>query len=466
MADPTNPYDPAATGGSTLGDILAGAGGNPVNRPQIGAFIQNGQALAGLRTAQTEDALMKAQKAREEAQANDEAEATLAAIAGPDGKPVFTPSQAHAVAVLHRAGGGNFEQLIAGLRGGQGLVNDQTLSDPNQLGTPAQTAAYQGVAHKLAEPVNVPGQYALPAGVPNPVIHQTPASIAQENQRTSAAANSDAHAAAAGQSQAKLAHGFRWKTDETGAVVLDPDGTPQQEPDPAAGSNAVGRRYSQAVLNAGTGIANEVTNIKALATRDGELPDRGLTQFGGAHPGIMATTTNNLGQALSSNTQQHYAITAGNLARFVQTMENAGMRPNQQTIDAMGNIINSPGTTQSQRMYNMGIIRQAMDQTQIAMNANPDATPSQRAEFRRQVATVRQLVPYLPNDVADFEHEGHSGETFGQYLQRTGKGKTSNVSTPNQPLAPGAQTPVAPPQTLDLAAAAAAELAKRQGGAQ
>ena len=64
-----DPSAPAATGGSGLGDLLAGIGGANINRPAMGASIANGQAIASLRTAQTENALLTAQQARDEADA-------------------------------------------------------------------------------------------------------------------------------------------------------------------------------------------------------------------------------------------------------------------------------------------------------------------------------------------------------------------------------------------------------------
>ena len=55
--------------GSPLGDLFAGAAGANINRPQLNAFVANSQAINGLRSAQTQDALIKAQQAQEETDA-------------------------------------------------------------------------------------------------------------------------------------------------------------------------------------------------------------------------------------------------------------------------------------------------------------------------------------------------------------------------------------------------------------
>jgi len=68
--DPATVEAPSYTGGSQLGDFLAGVGGSNMSRSAIGLQIANGQAMAGYRSAQTELALQKAQE-------NTEREAAL-----------------------------------------------------------------------------------------------------------------------------------------------------------------------------------------------------------------------------------------------------------------------------------------------------------------------------------------------------------------------------------------------------
>jgi len=52
-----------------LFDALAGAAGHPVNRSNLNAYVTQGQAQAGLRTAQTNEAMLNAQRMQEEEQA-------------------------------------------------------------------------------------------------------------------------------------------------------------------------------------------------------------------------------------------------------------------------------------------------------------------------------------------------------------------------------------------------------------
>src|SRR5580700_3594574 len=129
QGNPIDPNAPSATGGSGLGDILAGVAGAPVNRPAIGAGIANGQALAGLRTAQTEDALQKAMQARDEAQARQGLESAIRALPGE------TDSSAHFKATTMLSGFGNAQQAFDAFKLSQETANRGILGDPNQLGS-------------------------------------------------------------------------------------------------------------------------------------------------------------------------------------------------------------------------------------------------------------------------------------------------------------------------------------------
>jgi hypothetical protein len=175
---------PAVTGGSGLGDVLAGIGGANISRPAIGAGIANGQALAGLRTAQTEDALQKAMNARDEAQARQGLQQAIRALPGE------TDSSANFKTAVMLSGFANAQQAFDAFKVGQETGNRAILGDPNQLGSPAQTAAQQGVQGKIAEPVNVPNAYVVPAGQPQPNVQVSPigaADIAEKHAQAAAA---------------------------------------------------------------------------------------------------------------------------------------------------------------------------------------------------------------------------------------------------------------------------------------
>ena len=157
----------------SLFDALAGAGGANINRPQLNAYIANSQAVNGLRSAQTEDALLKAQEMTEQSSARDQLESSIA--------PLFPgePSKAHAATMMILAGAGDAKTAIQALNEVLKNQNTTTLSDPNQLGTPAQTAAMQGITGKLAPLQNVPNNYAVAPGAPQPNVQQSPQGAAQ-----------------------------------------------------------------------------------------------------------------------------------------------------------------------------------------------------------------------------------------------------------------------------------------------
>ena len=156
-----------------LFDALAGAGGANINRPQLNAYIANSQAINGLRSAQTEDALLKAQEMTEQASAKDQLESSLGNLFPGE------PSKAHAATMMMLSGFGDAKTAIQALNEVQKNQNTATLSDPNQLGAPAQTAAMQGITGKLAPLQNVPNNYAVAPGAPQPNVQQSPQGAAQ-----------------------------------------------------------------------------------------------------------------------------------------------------------------------------------------------------------------------------------------------------------------------------------------------
>lgn len=160
MADPT-----------ALFDALAGAGGHPVNRPALNAFVANSQATNGLRSAQTDEALGKAQQMQDEVTASGQLESALGDYFG---GTTAAKSKAKAAATIMRGHFGNSSEALDALLKNQQLENRTTLSDPNQLNSPNQTAAQQGVQGKVAEPVAVPDNYVALPGMAPPNVQQTP----------------------------------------------------------------------------------------------------------------------------------------------------------------------------------------------------------------------------------------------------------------------------------------------------
>lgn len=195
----------------SLFDTLAGSFGHGVDRPSLNAFVANSQAANGLRTAQTDLALTNAQKQQEELQAHADLENSLLSVKGDDGNPLLTPSAAHLVKNELVGGYGDAKSVMEALRQAQGAHNTSVLSDPNQLGTAAQTAAQQGLTGKVAEPVAVPNAYTTLPGAAQPNVQMTPIGKAQAN---SLNASADLH-----QTQAD-AGGFAPKVANMG--VTDP----------------------------------------------------------------------------------------------------------------------------------------------------------------------------------------------------------------------------------------------------
>lgn len=177
----------------SLFDTLAGGFGHGVDRPALESFVANSQSINGLRTAQTTEALNNAQTQQEEMDARSKLEATIGGTLGPDGNPLFTPSQARMAAQSFIAQhGGKVSDGINALVDMQKAHNTAVLSNPQQLNTPEATAAVAGNTNKLPETVAVPHEYAVPPGMTPPVVQQTPLGAAQTNE-TNALAGLNAH---------------------------------------------------------------------------------------------------------------------------------------------------------------------------------------------------------------------------------------------------------------------------------
>lgn len=158
----------------TLFDDLAGAAGAPVNRPQLNAFVANAQAMNGLRTAETDDALLKAQQAVQALGATSRLHEDLANQLGPDGKPLYQGGAADTLYDELVGHFGNADQVNAGLLAGEHAGAAATLGNPALIGTPAATAAQQEQTGKIAGPTAVPKEYYTPPGTTPPDVRETP----------------------------------------------------------------------------------------------------------------------------------------------------------------------------------------------------------------------------------------------------------------------------------------------------
>lgn len=186
--------------GQALGDLLAGVAGAPVNRPAMDAYITQGQAMAGLRTAQTEDALAQARTRRDQAAANDRLQASLLAQFQAQGDPHAEENSRAAADVMIGQHGDAKTALEAQMQGQKnqafGKIADPN-ADPN-----ARLAADQAL-NPSANPYQAVGDQLIPRMAPNSQtgpahVQQTPVSQANVNDKQASANLHQAQADAGG----------------------------------------------------------------------------------------------------------------------------------------------------------------------------------------------------------------------------------------------------------------------------
>jgi hypothetical protein len=154
--------------GQGLADVLSGAAGAPVNRPQLSAFVANSQAMNGLHSAQTEEALLNAQRAQDEQVASGQLEDAFM-------QGGVRPAQAHLMAVAARMHAGSAVNAMDMFK----AYNASVLGDPSKLGSSDQTAAQQAISGKVAEPVPLPNNFTTLPGTPPVVPQQSTQGVAQ-----------------------------------------------------------------------------------------------------------------------------------------------------------------------------------------------------------------------------------------------------------------------------------------------
>jgi len=142
-----------------------------------------GQAMAGLRSAQTEDALLTAQRMREEQDASTNLEGALIEAKDASGKNLFTPSQARFTATQMKFLHGGANQALEAWQTGQKINATQTVADPN-ADPNARLAADQAL-NPGAQPYQSVGDQLIPRFAPGgqapgqaPTVAQTPVSTA------------------------------------------------------------------------------------------------------------------------------------------------------------------------------------------------------------------------------------------------------------------------------------------------
>jgi len=156
----------------SLFDGLAGATGHPIDRPALNNFVATAQARNGLVSAQTQDALIKAAQNQEQMAAWGRIKDSLMANGARESDATLARD---AIVGANNHDAVNAENILK-------ASNSAVLSNPNLLGSSAQTAAQQGFQGKVAEPVALPNNFTtLPGAAPvNP--QQSPQGAAQTAQ--------------------------------------------------------------------------------------------------------------------------------------------------------------------------------------------------------------------------------------------------------------------------------------------
>lgn len=161
--------------GQGLFDILSAAGGHPVDRQGLNMGIATGQALNGLRSAQTEDSMAAARKSVDEAEAAEARATAMRQVSSKLTGMGIPAEQADALGTIFAAGGGNnFDTAATGLGAVQQQGARNKLGNAALLGSPEQTAAQQQLEGKVAPPVNIPNQYAVLPGQTAPQVNVSP----------------------------------------------------------------------------------------------------------------------------------------------------------------------------------------------------------------------------------------------------------------------------------------------------
>jgi len=162
--------------GPSVTDILAGT-----DRVGLNTQVANGQALNGLRTAQTQLSMDNDQKLQQELQAREGLKSKLTALYGGD------PVKGEAAATALVGGFGNAQNVGEFMNLAQKNNATAQIGDPNSDAA-AQARAQQMLTGKVAEPVAAPPNFIAPGNNPNPQVQQTPEGQAQ-TEKDKAAAN-------------------------------------------------------------------------------------------------------------------------------------------------------------------------------------------------------------------------------------------------------------------------------------
>lgn len=183
---------------AALGDMLAGIGGAPVNRPGLEAFVAGSQAKNGLVTAQTNEALLSAQNMQDEMAAKQRVKQSLGNYLAAMGDTHPT-EHADAAGDLMQSKYGNWKDTEAGFLDAQKQLSMGTVADKN-ADPNARLAADQAL-NPGANPYQVDQGQLIPRFQQNlnhPTVIQTPGSQATQQSQLESARLHGAQADAGG----------------------------------------------------------------------------------------------------------------------------------------------------------------------------------------------------------------------------------------------------------------------------
>ncbi len=412
-----------------IGDLLAGAAGHPVDRPALEAFVANSQATNGLRTAQTEDALLNAQKLREENDASDQLVNSYMSLKKPDGTPMYQPSEAQWLANQQKfVHGGAQPALEAHMQMKKNGAFD-TIADPN-ADPNARLAAMQAVkGEPLSAFTQDQGQLignVGPNAATNPPVIQTPGSQATQNMQNSLGTLRNTQAAAGG------------FNPHTGGFGL-PAGSPE--------SAALGQAISEGRLD-----PMKVNSRNAQILAGVEMRNPGQTNFNSLH------ATANL---QSNATFQQRAITMEALPTVLSNMTTLGKKVGYNDNATVGKLqqwmngeFNDPDYTEYMSVRNDALMNIANVMRGVGMSdqahraeieaAQPTMSPmALDAWLKGQMASIKPRLD-AQRKVTHLGDPGYQPNKPGDNAPIPPAADAAPHPLDNAPGGPGGTTPPAP----------------------
>lgn len=298
------------SGFAALGDALAGGG----------AMAQVQGALMGQRFAdmgaQTAQAIANARLARQKYSGIAQIEATPNSV-------LMDSARAPYGTIVALGQGGSYNSVVQG--------RDRAfMSNPDNMNTPAYTAASAGVTGKLPTVVPVPNQFTVAPGVAPPAITVSPVGQAAINQQNARANYYDAFG---GRGGGRLPAGYQPDPDHPGHLMPIPGGPADHS---AGASNLLGNpqltgdAYLQSISDPGLRAT-----VKAIAEGREEVPRIYRSGNGGQiGPTQLAAAVNQYDpsfnqQDFNSRNRLRIDATSGQMARNMRSLNQAAVHLGQ-----------------------------------------------------------------------------------------------------------------------------------------